>query len=253
MERLVKILFFIGLAVYFVILVVLRTPAQWGASAVLNAVPNLSMTGISGTVWSGNAAAAYARIDDQVIDLGPLRWRLNGMSLLGLRACVDVQSDQLTGTLCRGMDGATTVQQLLVDQIPASLLNRGLMVNVDGTAGLTISNARFTSDGTIRQLDGNLSWQRARVNAGEGWFLLGSFAADLSTNDQGDVLAHIMDFEGEFEVDLQAVYTPGHDEPKINGIIRARPNASGQLVSALSLFAETLDDGSYRVTWPMGG
>ena len=58
MERLAKLVFFIGLLVYFLVTVVARTPAEWGAWVAIKSVPGLSLTGVSGTLWSGRAGSA---------------------------------------------------------------------------------------------------------------------------------------------------------------------------------------------------
>lgn len=252
MERLAKVIFFIGLLLYFVVVVAIRTPAEWGAWAALQASPDLTLSGVSGSLWSGKAASAQVRVGDENLELGPLSWTLDGLSLLQLKACLDIDSQTATGYVCRTFAGKNTAQKLLVDQVPMKLLDNTVGAQLGGTGSLTIDKARVTDEGRIEQLQGNVTWQRARVNAGTGWFALGSYAADLSANESGGVAAQIFDLEGNFEVQVQAEFTPGQ-EPRANGIIKPRPGAQQPLVDALSVFTETLDDGSFRVTWPIGG
>lgn len=252
MERLAKLLFFTALLIYFVVVVVLRTPAEWGAWVASQAAPNLTLTGVSGSLWSGKADSAQVLIGSDSLDLGTLKWELDGMSLLGLKACLDIDSQNVQGYVCRTLAGKNTVQKLLVDQVPAQLLNDLVGVQLGGTGSVTIEKGRFTDEGRIEQLQGNISWQRARVNAGTGWFALGSFGADITDNDSGGVVANVVDLEGDFEVQLQGEFTPGQ-EPRANGIIKPREGAQQPLVDALSVFTETLDDGSFRVVWPIGG
>lgn len=254
MERLIKILFFVALIVYFVVLVAVRTPAQWGAYTVVQAVPNVRLAGVSGTLWSGRAAGAQLDLEGQALDLGVLQWQLNPASLLSLLGCVNVSSDRISGTLCRNLlSGKNTIENAFVDQLSAGMFNHELMVNLGGTAGLTVRRAVLDDHGSLKQMDGSVSWQRARINAGDGWFQLGDFGADLIHNDRGGVIAQIYDLEGPFAVELEVEYTPGDPQPRLNGVINPRPNAPSQIINALSIFTEMLDDGSFRVVWPMDG
>lgn len=254
MERLIKILFFVALIIYFLILVAARTPAQWGAYTVVQSVPNVRLAGVSGTLWSGRAAGAQVDLQGQVLDLGVLQWQLNPLSLLAMRGCVEISSDRLNGTACRNLlTGQNSIENAFVDQLSAGMFNDELMVNLGGTAGLTVRRAVVNDHGSLKELDGSLSWQRARINAGDGWFQLGDFGADLTHNPRGGVVAQIYDVEGPFAVDLHVEYTPGEPQPRLNGVINPRPNAPPAIINALSVFTEMLDDGSFRVVWPMDG
>lgn len=252
MARLAKVVFFIALLIYFVALVVVRTPAEWGAWAALQAAPNLSLTGVSGTLWSGKAAAAHVRVGDDTLDLGTLTWEVDSLALLGLKACVDLDSQKVRGQVCRTVAGKNTARQLLADQLPVNMLDDLVGVQLGGVGSVTIERGRFTDDGRIEQLQGNVTWQQARVNVGTGWFALGSYAADVTDNGNGGISANIFDLEGNFTVQLQGEIAPG-SEPRVNGIITPKEGAQQPLVDALSVFTETLDNGSFRVTWPIGG
>lgn len=252
MERLAKLLFVILLLVYFVIVVALRTPAQWGAWAAVQSVPNLTLTGVSGSLWSGKAATAQVRVGSDVLDLGTVSWSLDGLSLLALKVCLDIDSQNARGQVCRSLTGKNTVRQAVVDQLPVKLLNPMVGAQLGGAGSVTIQQGRFTDDGRIERLEGNVTWQNARVNVGTGWFALGSYAADIKNNENGGIAGNVFDIDGDFTVQLQGEYTPGQ-QPQLNGTVRPKEGAERPLVDALSIFTETLEDGSFRVTWPMGG
>lgn len=252
MERLAKLVFFIGLLLYFVIAVVVRTPAEWGAWAALKAVPGLTLSGVSGSLWSGRAASAQVNINGQPLDLGSLQWQLNGWALFLLKACLNVESENARGYVCHGVNGTTIAEKLLVDQLPAKLLDSVIGVQLGGIGSATFQRAVIGRDGSVKDLEGSVSWQRGAINVGTGWFALGSFAADLTDNEQGGIRANIHDLEGEFVVQLQGEYTPG-GQPRVNGTVTPKENAPQPLKDALSVFAETLDDGSFKVSWPIGG
>lgn len=251
MERLVKLLFFVGLGVYFLISVLARTPAEWGAWVALKSLPGLSLSGVSGSLWSGRAASAQTFIFGQKVDLGALQWQLKPWSLLTLSACVDLESQLANGHICHGVAGYTTVRKALVDQLPVRLFNPP-GIQLGGTGSATLQHAVIARDGSLKELQGNVTWQQAGVNVGTGWFNLGSFAADVTGNGAGGVRAQLQDLEGDFVVAVEAEFTQG--KPLIaNGLVTPKPSAPQELKDALSAFAEQQDDGSFKVAWPMGG
>jgi len=223
-ERLLKLLFFVGLLMYFVVMVVARTPAEWGAWVALKSVPGLSLTGVSGTLWSGRAGSAQVAVNGQMLDLGSLQWHLDGWSLLILKACLDVQSPNLQGGVCHGIGGTSSVKKLLVDQVPAKIFYNNPGVQIGGVGSATVQHAVLNTKGEVKDLEGSLTVQRLAVNVGTGWFSLGSFAADAKENGQGGIALKITDLEGDFKVDLQGDYTVG-GQPKLNGIITPKETA----------------------------
>ncbi len=253
MGRALKVVFAVALVILFVFLVIARIPAEWGAWAVTRTVPNVKLGGVSGTLWEGRARSAMVVLDGQPLDLGVLDWNFKAMPLVILNACVDVRSVRLSGDVCHGvLSGTNTVEQLMLDQLPARLLDRSVGAQLTGTGSLTVQQAEITDEGQVRKLAGNFSWQGAKVNYGDGWLNLGSYSADLTDNGKGGVRAIITDTSGDFEISLNGEYGLGA-EPVLDGTVKPRNTASAMIVNALSLIAEADDSGSYRITWPMGG
>jgi general secretion pathway protein N len=250
-ERLVKLLFFVGLGVYFLIAVLARTPAEWGAWVALKSMPGMNLSGVSGSLWSGRAASAQIYIYGQMVDLGAVHWRLKPLSLLSLNACADLESQIATGYICHGISGNTTVSKAIVDQLPVRLFNPP-GVQLGGSGSATLQHAVLARDGSLREMQGSVSWQQAGINVGTGWFNLGSFAADLTGNGEGGIRAKLQDIEGEFGVDVQVEFTPGKPISAA-GTITPKANAPEPIKEALSAFTELQDDGSFKVAWPMGG
>jgi Type II secretion system (T2SS), protein N len=251
-ERLAKNLFFTLLIVYTLGTIVVRVPADWGAWGAVKFLPNLSLAGVTGSIWSGRAASAQARIGNEIIDLGELKWGVNVLPFFTLKTCVDIDSRTLRGNYCRDIVGKNIVRQLTIEQMPIKLVGNMLGVQLGGSGNLLVQEGEFQDNGQIELLKGNLTWQHGRVNVGTGWFALGSFAADLKHIDGGGIGAQITDIEGDFTVQLDGQYVQGQP-PRVNGIIKPKETAQQPLIDALSVFAETLDDGSFRITWPMGG
>lgn len=253
MGKLIKLLFGIFLLAYLLIAIAARVPAEWVADAAVQAVPGLSLGGVSGTAWEGSASAAILQLPGQkLIDLGGLSWDVDVPALLAMNLCADVESRMARGHLCRSISKRNTLKQVIVDDIPVSMFGDMIGAQLGGVGSVAIRNAVITDSGEVKELDGNVTWMRARGNGGGGWFPLGSFAAELSDNGNGGVIADVVDVDGEFEIKLRGEIGL-NSPPRLNGTIKPRPAAPQALVDTLMVFTEVLDDGTYKVTWPLGG
>lgn len=68
------------LAVFVLVTLLL---SQIPASAISRILPNnVTLTGVSGTIWSGRAARAWVEIDEQPLMLGRVQWRLQPWRIL---------------------------------------------------------------------------------------------------------------------------------------------------------------------------
>lgn len=251
MERLAKIAFFVGLVIYFVFSVISRVPAQWGAQVALQNAPGLTLGAVSGSLWSGKAASATINVQGQTIDLGGLSWDVDVWALLGLNVCADITSRMIQADVCRSLAGMNRVDNLMLETFPAKMLDPIIsFARLGGDIGITVKHLQVTDDGKIHKISANAFWDGARGEAGGGWFELGGFNADLKENGQGGVVATIVDTAGGFGLQMDAEYGFG-GEYKADGIITPRPEANSELVVSLGLFTETLDDGTFRLKWPM--
>src|SRR5690606_10628635 len=125
-------------------------------------------------------------------------------------------------------------------------------VQIGGVGSATVQRAVLTRDGKVKDLEGSVTAQRLAVNVGTGWFALGSFAADAKENGQGGIALNITDIEGDFSVQVQGDFMIG-GQPTLNGVITPKDSAPQPLKDALGVFTEMQDDGSYKITWPIGG
>lgn len=248
MERTLKIGFVTFLGLYFCYLVVSQIPAQWLALGVNKAVPQMALGSVQGTLWQGEASARIG-IADQNLDLGAVAWTIDPLAMLGLNLCITLRSEKLSGTFCRAATGAMSVSNALVDQVPMKLFQKQLPVEVSGHIAATVQQAKVDSTPSIKALEANVSWQRARVNAGDGWYDIGSYGATLSAGAQGGVKAAIVDLEGPFVVAVDAEVN--FDGTSIaNGSITPKGEAPPPLVTGLSMLTQKDDNGAFRVVWP---
>ncbi|MGD8175127.1 type II secretion system protein N [Marinimicrobium sp. ARAG 43.8] len=194
------------LALFTVLFAITRIPATWAAHFMTQG-STLGLSGVTGTVWSGQARMASVRIDSNDYSLGALRWELNPWSVLTLRPCADVAADleaqRIEGRVCAGLGGAVTVTDTSIDA-PASLVQAGVPVPVDGLLAANIQRLRM-NQGQLVELSGNLSWTNARIQVQERWVSLGSYAAEARYDPEPEALiADVFDLDAPVDIDVEA-------------------------------------------------
>ncbi|WP_157960416.1 type II secretion system protein N [Marinimicrobium alkaliphilum] len=197
--------------VFFLWFVLTQIPAHWGAWAMTRS-GNVALSGVNGTLWNGRASLATVRVDGEEFSLGELRWRIEGGSLLVLSPCARVQTQldrqRLSARVCASLNGnlvihdadisapATVIEHLVPDELDGQLSGRFERVELDQTG--------------LRYIRGNGSWRNVRVNDGQNWYDIGSFAADFSDDGEGNLVANIFDLEGVLGLEVKAqVYAIG--------------------------------------------
>ncbi|MEY4589542.1 MAG: hypothetical protein RL497_1618 [Pseudomonadota bacterium] len=242
-----------ALVVYFLYLVISSAPATLVSSLLAKAVPNLTLSSVSGTVWRGRALGAAVNLEGMPLNFGPLNWQLSPLSLFMLKGCANLNSAKLSGDFCRSVSGSNQLSKVKLE-LPAGLASMYLReagASVDGMLLLQMDNARFTNNLQFDAMKGRLKWTGAKVSTNGMAFALGDYAADLSA-EKGALKAHLKDESGPIKVNLDAWVKPGQP-PKVSGEIHPTEQAPEAIGDALSLFAEKSEAGSYKVTYPIGG
>src|SRR5690606_38785394 len=168
--------------------VIKQIPAVWAAS-LLTQSGQLSMSGVTGTLWRGHASLASFRVEDRDYSLGQLQWQLDPLSLFSLSPCARLQTrlerQEIEGRACAGLGNSLELQETTISA-PASLLQASLPLALDGQLFARIDRMRVKGD-FLQQLSGNMSWTNARIHNGKTWMNLGSHAARLSDDSRGGV------------------------------------------------------------------
>ncbi len=182
-----------------------RIPATWAAYFMTQG-NTLGLSGVQGTVWSGQARLASIEIDNQQYSLGTLRWDLKPLSLLTLTPCADVnatlESQTIDGRVCAGLGGSVAVSDTSIDA-PASLVQAGVPVPIQGQLVANIQLMEM-NQGRLSALQGNLTWTNARIQAEGSWLSLGSFAAEAHYDAEQDALvADVFDLDGPIDLEVE--------------------------------------------------
>ncbi len=252
MKKLYKLLLAVVLIAYFLYLVISRVPAAYGVAALHSAMPNLWLTGVSGTIWSGKAQASQIDIEEFSIPLGQVEWELNAFSLIYLRPCLTFNASQpgqtVSGNLCQQVGGNSYVRDVSVEG-SMGLINPLLPVEVQGRGSLQVVRGVFDK-ADVKKLEAQLSWQGARFLAIDQWLGLGSFAAKLTENGEGGVRAEVFDLDGPIKLNGVANWHAANGWT-VDATVTPKPGATPpQIIEGLQIIGEEVSAGTYRLIWP---
>ena len=257
MPKYLKSLFIVFAALYFLFLVISRTPASWVAYSLHASVPNLWLTGVSGSAWDGLARGAQFDLGDAQIPMGSFRWEVSPLSLLLLSPCVKFESEfagqPFSGEVCQSVFGATKLHDFVLDA-PVETFAELIPIKVGGDASLQVVSATLngvlSNEIAVEALDGRFTLQNARLNPGNGWMNLGTYAAVLKAGENGDLTASVLDIEATLGVDIDASWTVASEEFTAVGTIVTSENSPPDAVSAIQIFGEEKEPDVYFVQWP---
>lgn len=252
-SKLFVFLFAIFLLLYFLYAVVSTAPAAWAAWGLHQAVPNLWLSSVEGSLWRGKARSAQVDLGPAPMALGEVRWSISPLSLLSLRPCLNFSAElpgqSFSGRLCQNLlSDQSRVSDVNLDA-PISALQDILPIDATGFVSIIVREARFTSKAEVLSLDGQFSWENALANTGDSWIKLGSFAATAKENGKGGVVAEVFDIQGPYRSQLNAEWSAGQDW-RIAGTIAPQAGAADLVVQGLQVLGEDLGSGVYRVQWP---
>jgi len=187
----------------FTLFALTRVPAEWGAW-LLTRQPGLAMSGISGSLWKGQANVASLSVEGKTYTLGKLQWDLQLMSLLKLAPCIKLniagQTQSFNGSVCRLRSGAIALEDADVVML-ASLAQSKIPVPVSGNISAHFSELQLDGN-VLLKLAGNLNWTNAQASNDVQWIPLGSFAAEFTDDGKNGIKAKIFDLESDVDLTL---------------------------------------------------
>ena len=247
-----KTLFIAFLIVYFLFLVISRTPAAWAVWGVNKAIPSLWLGGIEGTLWSGKASSAQVDLGPATLPLGKVRWQLKPLSLLSLSPCIEFSTElpkqTVNGEICQSASGTSVIKNLDL-YAPITSIEELLNVEASGMVSMQVASAEFDSQSKVINMDARFSWENARAYIAETWLTLGSFAATAEEDANGGIKAKLFDLSGPYTTDLDANWQAASGW-LFKGTIAPKESAPSMVVQGLEILGEEQDEGVYLVQWP---
>lgn len=180
-----------------------RVAYEWASS------PLLSMSGISGTVWSGKAH----EFSTNGVYLRDLEWRQHPLKLITGKMAYSISGLAVTGFLesdiTIGLDGSTTLTGLSA-ALPLQMLERASNVpGLRGKVSLQFERIKLV-DGRAAAMDGTLTVADLVVPVVYGGSL-GGYKAEFFTQDNGIVASvedtdGVVDLAGSLKINPDATY-----------------------------------------------
>lgn len=182
---------------FFIILSIVKAPAALVVSVL---PPNVGMAGVSGTVWSGQTANLTVPLGDQRLALGQTSWQINPLKLLtgsAIKLTTDWGRQRAQAIVDVGFDGSVTLTDSSLN-LDVGWLRRVIPLYVAGVIDADIKRMTVSSS-AVNDVAGRLVWTDAAWRANGGDILLGTYAVDMSTSDDG-VLGEVITLKGALNV-----------------------------------------------------
>lgn len=239
----------IGIAAYLLILLA-TFPVTRVTGRIEQRLDGLLLRGVSGSLWSGQAA----RVIYQGQDAGVMRWQLRPLRLFtgNIEYRIELLNERGggSGLLDLSFGGRVHGRDLDLQLPPAGLINRFSPIAVVTGGALALQLQHFELPGTLPTgIQGTLRWQGARLSSPME-LELGDLAMDLASVDD-DLVATVVEggmlglsgnlslqTGGSYAVDLQ-LHPSSASGAEVRGVLdtlmRRLPDGGYQLVTTGSL------------------
>lgn len=237
---------YIGLAAALIMLVLLV--AQAPARLLPRFVPTdtLSLHGVSGTLWRGDAARASVAVAGGQLQLGSLNWRLSAWSLLFLSPRLEVHSawgnQHLDGMLTYGGEGDLALSNVDAS-LPAALVRQFVPLELSGSFSV-LAKRIVLRGGVPYAADGRLVWEYAGWISPQGPRRLGQYALDVSQPDGEELVGEVTTLDGDLRAEGRVLLSQRNYD--INVLLSGSGLQDPPLQQALQLVASP-EGGNYRV------
>ena len=233
----------LGVGAYLLVLVT-TFPATRISGMVQEQVADLSLNGISGSAFSGQAA----QVVYQGLDLGPVHWQFRPLALLlgRIEFHIELMHPDNTGQLHAGktLIGRTYIHDLDIELLPDRLINHysPVAVHTSGTLHLVFETFNPGVDYS-GEVNGQLEWRDAAILDPMS-LVLGQLQLDVVTDDGNLVgrFANGGDLGISGDLALSAAYAY-----RVNLLLRQDNNVSSETLDMLEQYTQRQPNGDYHV------
>ncbi|MFT6268156.1 MAG: general secretion pathway protein N [Alphaproteobacteria bacterium] len=241
------------LAVFtYLLLLIVYMPASYMTSYLQESTQNkIRFTGVVGTLFSGNSDA----LSYDGLRVNNVTWNLSPLSLLLLKANLDIKGGAIRSTEQIYIDGNINISMLNPEKLKVTNARifapaKPLLSQVDLPVAVTASGRfrvdidSFELNQGCQQLSGNGSWLKAAVNIEGNPLDLGGFNAVLSC----DPPAFAMQISPDNGIELDAKITfEKSGDYAAKGTFTIPSNFPNEVKQGASFFGESLGQGRYEL------
>ena len=230
---------------YFTFLIYLA-PAAPIVKLLINDNDDISVSTITGSLWSGNAESLSINNHE----LKDAQWSFTAWRLLTAEISFDINASYKNNPVSGSLGTSITGKRLLHDftasikAFEAGKLADILIGELDGLLNIQIDEASWTP-GTVPEISGTIFWKKAAYIVAEKADL-GDVTILFSKNDTSPLIANIENIPGHLSVkgDI-AVNDEGHYQLGVS--LKPTKDASRNLRNSLKLVAKPLPDGNFEI------
>ncbi len=240
------------LTVFFILRLL---PAGWFIYTIQQSIPSFQATGVTGTVWQGEASYAQWSERGHTLPLGELQWYIDITSLVTLSPCLNFSSSagsqQLKGEVCYSIFSKKINAQEIDLALPIANVAPFFGVDLSGNISAFIKSIEITQAGFV-DVDANALWEQASIYTGSEWLAVGNIQARFSDENYNVVSQwrHITNARpAPLVVDITAKLIDAFAKKpsiKVEGLIKPRERNSG-FEPVLQFIGNKNNDGSYRI------
>jgi len=233
----------LGVGAYLLVLVT-TFPAERISTMLQDQVADLSLHGVSGSAFSGQAV----QVVYQGLDLGSVQWRFRPLALLlgHLEYRLELMHPDNHGQLHAGktLTGRTYIHDMDIQLLPDRLINHYSPVSVDTSGTLRLVFETFNPGADYSGVvEGRIEWQDAAILAPMS-LVLGQLQLDVVT-DNGELVGHFSN-GGDLGVSGDLALSPVYAY-RVNLLLRPGNNVSPDTLNMLEQSARRQPDGDFRI------
>ena len=233
----------LGVGAYLLVLVT-TFPAERIGTMLQDQVADLSLHGVSGSAFSGQAV----QVVYQGLDLGSVQWRFRPLALLlgHLEYRLELMHPDNHGQLHAGktLTGRTYIHDMDIQLLPDRLINHYSPVSVDTSGTLRLVFETFNPGADYSGVvEGRIEWQDAAILAPMS-LVLGQLQLDVVT-DNGELVGHFSN-GGDLGVSGDLALSPVYVY-RVNLLLRPGNNVSRDTLNMLEQSARRQPDGDFRI------
>lgn len=228
---------------YFLLLIA-SIPAQ-PVTQLINANTSITMQGISGTLWNGQA---YAVSINETVQLKNTQWSFNLWKLLIGQIATNIKT-QYQGNNINTELGLSFLGRYFANNLSAKMPAKDVaelanipLAQLSGLISLNIDHAQW-KQGELPMASGQINWKDATITVSDT-ASLGNVLITLDESEDQLLFADIKNQGGDIKITGTAELIPEADYA-INIKLSPTASASSNIKRSLGLFAEKQPNGDY--------
>lgn len=230
----------------YLALLIITVPAS-SLSKMVNDNSPVSIQGVSGTLWNGEA---YIITINNKVRLNNTEWSVSFWKLFLGQLAIDVNSHHSDNAITAEL-GSSFLGRFFINNLTAKLSAEDAaqiadipLVKLSGLISLNIENAHW-KQGELPQASGTINWSDAIVTVAES-ASLGNVSIVLGESEQHLLNADIKNQGGDIKLSGTAKLIPEADY-SVNIVLTPTASASDNIKNSLGLFAKKQRNGEFHL------